>query len=76
MDVRWLKSSQDKEKRREEVLRYRNAFEDLKILLENEVVKDPSVRDYESPGWVHQQIAANERNKALQDVIKLITFKD
>lgn len=67
MDARWLKNGRTKE----EVLRYKNAFDTLKEILESEFKKKEAVRDY-SPGWEYKQIAVNEFNQALSDLIKFI----
>lgn len=69
MDSRWLKRGNTKE----EVLAYRNAFDALKEILLQDFKKKEAVRDY-SPGWEYKQIAVNEYNQALDDLIKLITL--
>jgi hypothetical protein len=69
MDSRWLKSNT-----KEEVLNYRNALDALKEILLKDFVKKSSVRDY-SPGWEYKQIAVNEYNQVLEDIIKLITIE-
>lgn len=69
MDSRWLKNGRKKE----DVLRHKNAFDDLKEILETSFKKKEAVRDY-SPGWEYKQIAANEYNAALDDLIKFITL--
>ena len=74
MQSAWLKGAKDKEKRKQEVLGYRNAFDDLKRILEQEYKKKPSVRDYETPNWEYRQVAINEYNQVLDDVLKLITL--
>ena len=71
----WLKGYKDKEERKEKVLSYRTALTDLKEILEKEVLKKEAVRDY-TPGWEHKQIATNEYNAALADLIKLLDIKD
>lgn len=68
MDSRWLKR-----RTKEEVLGYRNALDALKEILEADFKKKEAVRDY-SPGWEYKQIAVNEYNQALDDLIKLITL--
>lgn len=70
MDSRWLKNGRKKD----EVLGYRNAFDALKELLLSDFVKKEAVRDY-SPGWEYKQVAANEYNAAVSDLIKLITIE-
>jgi hypothetical protein len=47
---------------------------DLKVVLEASYVKKEAVRDY-SPGWEYKQIAVNEYNSVLQDVLNLITIE-
>jgi hypothetical protein len=69
MDHRWLKQNT-----KEEVLGYRNALDALKEILLKDFVKKESVRDY-SPGWEFKQIATNEYNHVLEDIIKLITIE-
>ena len=72
----WLKGlkGQDKEKRKAEVLGYRNAFDDLKEILEHNFKKKESVRDYEVPNWELRQVAVNEYNQVLDDMLKVITL--
>lgn len=76
MQAAWVKGLKgpQKEKRKAEVLGYRNAFDSLKEILERDYKKKQSVRDYEAPNWELRQIAANEYNQALDDLIKLITL--
>lgn len=70
----WLKglSGADKEKRKGEVLAYRNAFDDLREILERHYKPKECVRDYGSPNWEQRQIAVNEYNAVLDDIMKLI----
>jgi hypothetical protein len=78
MDQRWAKySSKDtpQERLKEVSGKYKNAFEDLTEILEESVIKDAAVRDY-GPGWEHKQIARNEYNAAIKDVLKLINLKE
>jgi len=70
MDIRWRKSGLEKE----EILRFRPAFQALKEILESDFKKKEADRDY-SPGWEHRQIAINEYNAVLTDVIKLVTIE-
>lgn len=69
MDTRWLK-----ENTKAEVLGYRNALDALKEILLKDFAKKESVRDY-SPGWEYKQVAANEYNAVLTDIVKLITIE-
>ena len=75
----WLKgysTSESKEARKQQVRSFQVAFDELKKILESDYKKKDSVRDYEVPGWEHRQIAANEYNQVLDDVLKLITIKE
>lgn len=76
MQSAWLKGLKtgQKEKRKAEVLGYRNAFDTLREILERDYKKKESVRDYEAPNWELRQIAVNEYNQSLDDLIKLITL--
>lgn len=69
MDLRWLKSNT-----KEEVMGYRNALDALKEILLKDFAKKEAIRDY-SPGWEYKQIAANEYNAVLTDIVKLITIE-
>lgn len=55
-----------------EVQSFQYAFDQLKQILEQEYRKKDSVRDY-SPGWESKQIAVNEYNAVLDDILKLLT---
>jgi len=70
MQTRWIKAGFT----REEVLRFRPALEALKEILETDFVKKEAVRDY-SPGWEYKQIATNEWNSAIEDILKLVTIE-
>ena len=74
MDSRWFKGTRDKEARKQEVLGYRNAFDALREILETDFKKKEAVRDYGNPGWAYQQIAVNEYNRVLEDVLNLINL--
>ncbi|CAB4138879.1 hypothetical protein UFOVP343_19 [uncultured Caudovirales phage] len=73
MQAVWLRGVKDseREQRKKEVLSYRNAFDDLREILEQHYVRKEAVRDY-SPGWEYKQISANEYNAALDDLLNLI----
>lgn len=72
MQTIWLKGHKDKDQRKKEVLAYRFAFDALREVLEQEYKKKPAVRDYEVPNWELRQVAQNEYNAVLDDVLKLI----
>ena len=74
MDTRWFKGATDKEQRKKEVLSYKNAFEDLTEILEQDFKKE-AVRGY-GADWPYKQIAVNEYNQVLRDIIKLINIKE
>lgn len=69
MQAIWFKSYRNKEERRKEILGYRNAFDALREILEQKR-KEP-VRDY-GPGWAEKQIAVNEYNAVIDEVLNLI----
>ena len=71
MDIRWRKSGLEKE----EILRFRPAFQALKEILESDFKKKEADRDY-SPGWEQRQIAINEWNTVMESIIKLIDIKE
>lgn len=73
MHSAWTKGlrGEEKAKRIEEVLYYKNAFDDLQDVIEQTLYKKESVRDY-GPGWAEKQIAVNEYNAALDDLLRLI----
>jgi hypothetical protein len=70
MDSRWIKAGHS----REEVKRFKTALDAAIEILETDFLKKEAVRDY-SPGWEYKQIATNEYNSALSDVIKLLTVE-
>lgn len=70
MDSRWIKAGHS----REDVKRFKTALDALKEILETDYTKKESVRDY-SPGWEYKQIAVNEYNAVLSDIIKLVTIE-
>lgn len=69
----WIKGlkGEAKDKRIKEVMNYRNAFEDLNEVIEQRLQRKDSVRDYGS-GWAEKQIAVNEYNAALDDILNII----
>ena len=76
MKAVWLKGlkGEARKKRQQEVLGYRVAFNELKEILEQEYKKKSSVRDYDTPNWEYQQVAVNEYNQVLDDMLNLITI--
>ena len=68
--IKWTKAGYTKE----EVLRFIPALNALKEILETDYLKKEAVRDY-SPGWEFKQIAVNEYNSVLQDILKLVTIE-
>ena len=71
MQAVWFKGHKDKEARRKEVLSYQNAFNELSTILEQNYQKKESVRDY-NPGWEYKQIAVNEYNAVLNEILTLL----
>lgn len=76
MHSAWLRSHKDKEKRKKEVLGAAWAFGLLREVLEQEFRRKENVRDYDKPNWEYRQIAVNEYNAALDDLLKLLEFSD
>lgn len=76
MKAVWLKGlkGEARKQRQQEVLGYRNAFNELKQILEQEYKKKSSVRDYDTPNREYRQVAINEYNQVLDDLLKLITI--
>lgn len=76
MQAVWLRGlkGEERERRKAEVLAYRNAFDDLRVILEQHYLKKESVRDY-SPGWEYKQIANNEWNAAIDVLLDLIDLQ-
>ena len=76
MQAVWLKGlkGEERERRKAEVLAYRNAFDDLREILEQHYMKKDAVRDY-SPGWEYKQIAVNEYNAAIEELLNLIDLQ-
>lgn len=66
----------EKEARKKEILGFRNAFDALRDVLEKNYKKREAVRDYASPNWMAEQIAANEYNQALSDILGLIDLTE
>ena len=79
MKMYWLKghtkTQEQKEKRKAQVLTYRNAFDDLREVILDQFAKQEAVREY-GPGWEYKQIAANEYNRALDDLLSLIQINE
>ena len=75
MNARWLKglTGEAKEKRKKEILSYRNAFEELTKLLEEDY--EESAPDYDCPSWSHKQADINGANRKLRQITELIKVK-
>jgi hypothetical protein len=75
MHSAWFRGTKDKEARRKEIMGYRNGFDALREILERDFKKKENVREYGDPQWVHKQMAVNEYNQALEDLLKIITLE-
>lgn len=75
MDHRWVKglSGDRKEARKKEILGYRQAYEELAKLLEEDF--EECVPDYDTPSWSHKQADVNGANRKLKQVLQLIQIK-
>ena len=69
------KNAQEKEKRKKELLSYRNAFESLSEVLIN-MEERTGTWDYNCPSWSHKQADQNGANRMLHKIIDLIKLKD
>ena len=76
MDSRWFKSvtREDQEAKKKELLSYRNAFDALREMLEEEL--EDYAPDYDIPSWSHKQADRNGANRKLRSILKLITIKE
>ena len=74
MHIQWTKNlkGDDKKQRIEEVKSFKNAFEALTEILEEE----ESTPDYDCPSWSHKQADQNGYNRAIRKVKNLITIKE
>ncbi len=75
MHSAWFRGTKDKEARRKEIMGYRNGFDALREILERDFKKKENVREYGDPQWIHRQMAVNEYNQALDDLLKIITLE-
>lgn len=73
MHSEWFKGFKNREERKEEVLRYSSAFDALRKLLEAR--RKPNSYEY-GVDWQYKQIAVQEYNRALDDILKLIDLED
>jgi len=75
MDSRWFRGvpQDQKEKRKKELLQHRNAFDDLREVLEQEFESAPA--DYDCPSWSHKQADINGANRKLRSIMKLLEIK-
>ena len=73
MQSAWTKGLKGPEKaeRIKEVSSFRTAFEELTKVIRGSLKKKEAVRDY-TDGWVERQIATNEYNAAIDDLLRLI----
>lgn len=70
MNSLWFKGykGEEKEKRREEILSYRNAFDALLEILEEETFSP----DYDCPSWAYKQADQNGYNRAIRKIKNLL----
>ena len=76
MNSVWLKGYKDKKAREEQVRSASWAFDLLAEVLDKEYKRKPNVREYNDPQWVHKQIAVNEYNQVIDDILKLIKIDE
>lgn len=73
---KWFKgiSAKDKEQKEKELRSYRNAFEALAELLQEEF--EEATPDYDCPSWSHKQADQNGANRKLRAILSLIKIED
>jgi len=76
MNSVWLKGYKDKKAREEQVRSASWAFDLLADVLDKEYKRKPNIQDYSDPQWVHKQIAVNEYNHVIDDILKLIKIDE
>ena len=78
MDIRWVKNLQgeDKKRRRAEIKSYQNGFDALAKVLEDSLVIEVNVNDYENPSWAYKRADIDGYNRAVRQIIKLLNVKD
>ena len=74
MQTAWVKGlkGEEKAKRTEEIKSYKNAFDALLEILEEE----ESTPDYDCPSWSHKQADQNGYNRCIREVKKLLDVQD
>jgi hypothetical protein len=76
MHTKWFKNcktEEEREKRKQELLSYRNAFEELSILLKEQF--EEAAPDYDNPSWSHAQADVNGANRKLKQILNLLEIK-
>ena len=74
MKEKWFlgyKTKAEREERRQQVQSFKAAFGELEKLLVKMKV-NPANRNYSEAGWSHKQIANNERNHTIEEILELI----
>ncbi len=74
MNTKWIKGHSNQEKRKKEILSYRNAFDELTLLLTKEF--EEVSPDYDCPSWSHKQADVNGANRKLKQILDLINIKE
>ena len=77
MHVKWFKgctNKEQKEARKKEIKSYKNAFEELKVLLELEY--EEAAPDYDIPSWSHKQADVNGANRKLNQILKYLNTEE
>lgn len=75
MQEAWLKGFKDREKRKKEILSYRNAFEELSKVIE-QLIPDEVTVDYTQAGWEGQMADNIGERRAFRRILKLIKVDD
>lgn len=70
-----LKTKEEKDRRKQEIISHSTFIEDLKELLQAEFRKD-KFEDYDSPSWAYKQADLNGYNRALTKVLSILNIEE
>ena len=70
-----LKTKEEKDRRKQEIISHSTFIEDLKELLQTEFRKD-KFEDYDSPSWAYKQADLNGYNRALTKVLSILNIEE
>lgn len=70
-----LKSKEDKDKRRQEIISHSTFIEELQEIIQAEIKKE-KFEDYDSPSWSFKQADLNGYNRALTKVLSILNIEE